>query len=108
MKSKPISLQETYKRLFKGRPSSNDKKIFNENIQSDEDFKDTVAYIAAEAANGENMTDQITDELGDYYDDVYDSGDKELIKAYNRLRELIDEPADDQAEAAQALLALLK
>ena len=77
------------------------------NILKNKDFRDAVETIADGAGDGENMTDDIVDELGDFYDGVYDSNDQKLIDAYDDLRSTVDGEPNDQAEAANKLLAVI-
>jgi len=109
-----MNLQEQYKRLFKGRVGTTDKKLVTEAIKfrtesglDEKDFQDTVLMIHKGATGGDEMVDEIGDELGDFYDAIHSSGNKELIEAYAELREAQYEDPDFQAEAAQALLDII-
>ena len=71
-------------------------------------FKRDVMDVFKNASKGKDMTDTINDELGDYFEKIRLSKNKELKKAYNKLRGEMDGSVTNQAKYAKALLDLLK
>lgn len=70
-------------------------------------FKRDVMDVFKNASKGKDMTDTINDELGDYFEKIRLSKNKELKKAYNKLRGEMDGSVTNQAKYAKALLDLL-
>jgi hypothetical protein len=78
-----MNLQESYRRLFKSRSSSNDALLLSENVQAKELFID-IMTAAQRQGKFEEIVQLLDEEYGIFFTDDAAISQKDLYSAINR------------------------